>query len=153
MDSYDYNADNRKDAVFIIESDEGKQVLMFDGETLCEFASFDKDELAKIGADFTIDSIKSAMDKINNVISGDEGYKKTYAELAKTELSENEGLRFKLIYVDDDDIYYSISETGEVEEDCYRKGFNYDDLDGDGVPSEEEERLAQVCILTEYGFC
>ena len=112
-----------------------------------------EDELAKIGADFTIDSIKSAMDKINNAISGDEGYKKAYAELAKTELSENEGLRFKLIYVDDDDIYYSISETGEVEEDCYRKGFNYDDLDGDGVPSEEEERLAQVCILTEYGFC
>lgn len=205
VDSYDYNADNRKDAVFIIESDEGKQVLMFDGETLCEFASYDKDELAKIGADFTIDSIRSAMDKINTAVSGDEGYKKAYAELAKTELSEIEDLRFKLIYVDDDDIpelsidylgyrqsvyaykngevkeifcgsygvhgcggyyyspkkgvfstfcteyaglmyddiYYSISETGEAKEDCYRKGFNYDDLDGDGVPSEEEERLAQ----------
>lgn len=205
VDSYDYNADNRKDAVFIIESDEGKQVLMFDGETLCEFASYDKEELAKIGADFTIDSIRSAMDKINTAVSGDEGYKKAYAELAKTELSEIEDLRFKLIYVDDDDIpelsidapgyhqsvytykngevkeiffgpygihgcvgyyyspkkgvfstfcteyaglmcddiYYSISETGEVEEDCYRKEFNYDDLDGDGEPSEEEERLAQ----------
>ena len=205
VDSYDYNADNRKDAVFIIESDEGKQVLMFDGETLCNFADFDKGELAKIGADFTIDIIRSAMDKMNNAISGDEGYKKAYAELAKKELSEIENLRFKLIYVDDDDIpelsidapgyhqsvyvykngevkeifcgsygahgcsgyyyspkkgvfstfcteyaglmyddiYYSISETGEVEEDCYRKGFNYDDLDGDGVPSEEEERLAQ----------
>ncbi len=205
VDSYDYNADNRKDAVFIIESDEGKQVLMFDGETLCEFASYDKDELAKIGADFTIDSIRSAMDKINTAVSGDEGYKKAYAELAKTELSEIEDLRFKLIYVDDDDIpelsidylgyrqsvyaykngevkeifcgsygvhgcggyyyspkkgvfstfcteyaglmyddiYYSISETGEAKEDCYRKGFNYDDLDGDGEPSEEEGRLAQ----------
>ncbi|MBQ2608901.1 MAG: hypothetical protein II586_00910, partial [Butyrivibrio sp.] len=42
-----------------------------------------------------------------------------------------------------DDIYYSISETGEAKEDCYRKGFNYDDLDGDGEPSEEEGRLAQ----------
>ena len=35
------------------------------------------------------------------------------------------------------------NENGEFVEECYLHGFNYDDLDGDGVPSEEEERLAQ----------
>ena len=110
-DLYDYNADNTKDVAFIVESAEGKQVFMFDGKSFSNFAILDEDEVAKIGADFTVSSIRAGMDKINEFIGSDTGYKKAYADLARSYISEEgedfgeiSGKKYALIYVDDDDI-------------------------------------------------
>lgn len=47
--------------------------------------------------------------------------------------------------------YESIQDNGEFGSDCYAKYYNYDDLDGDGEPSEEEEELAMSDSWTGEG--
>ena len=201
---FDFTADGRSDVAVIGNSDYGRHVLLYTATTdeyaFSYFADLNEQKVATIGADFTVEGVRSAL-LGGNTEAAPGTWQEAYAQIAKLYHIANETYLFDLIRADGDEIpelvvsypgyltslytfengyarclmdhwpygaggnsgysylpemgvyyngnadyagaiyyesYMSKHETGELATDYWVKLINFNDLNGDGEPSQEE---------------
>ena len=200
----DFNADGMQDIALIGDSDYGTHALLYEALTTDDvfgyFADLDETKLTDLGADATIDGLKSVLlsDRSENVYGS---WQDAYAQTAKAYSIADNRVLYDLIFADTDEIpelvinepgywtslftfengyarclmnhwpygaggnagysyypgtgvyyngnadyagaiyyeyYMSKRDTGEIDTDYWVRHLNFNDLNGDGEPSEEE---------------